>query len=241
MLVPIIGPHEVVRIECSVTHPILLRGRNRMLREVLSRYLRPVPRPDLVRLGTSYGGWWVPEPLIGPETVAYCAGAGEDISFDLALMERGCRVATFDPTPRAIAHVQSVAPQTERFRFEPVGWWNEETELRFYAPRDPSHVSHLALNLAGTVDYFAASVRPVWRLMADLGDDHVDLIKMDIEGAEYAVIDSLLRDGPLPEVLCVEFDQPQPPRRTIAAVRRLRDAGYELNHVELWNYTFTRR
>jgi len=221
-------------------HPNLLRLRNRALREVLARILRPVRRPDLVRLGTPYGGWWVPESVLRRNAVAYCAGAGEDISFDSELVSRGLQVVTFDPTPQAIAHVEQHRPQGDNFRFLPIGWWGQEDELRFYAPRDPSHVSHSAVNLHGTGDFFTAKVKPVRQLMSDLGDECVDLIKMDIEGAEYEVIDALLRDGPLPEALCVEFDQPQPPHRTMAAVRRLRAAGYELNKIEVWNYTFTR-
>jgi hypothetical protein len=63
---------------------------------------------------------------------------------------------------------------------------------------------------------------------------------MDVEGAEYRVLDSLLASGPLPAVLCVEFDQPAAVRKTVDAVRRLQRAGYTLNHIEVWNYTFTR-
>jgi FkbM family methyltransferase len=55
--------------------------------------------------------------------------------------------------------------------------------------------------LQGTSAYFIAPVQPVHKLMAELGDDHVDIIKMDIEGAEYRVLESLLASGPLPTVL----------------------------------------
>jgi len=196
---------------------------------------------DLIRLGTVYGGWWVPPDEIGFGKLAYCAGAGEDISFDLALHERGCRVVTFDPTPRAIEHVRTHAPSDERFQFCPVGWWDGDAELRFWAPRDPSHVSHSIVNLQKTDEFFVGAVKPVCALMKELGDESVDLIKMDIEGAEYRVIRSLLGSGPRPRVLCVEFDQPQPIWRTASAVMRLRAAGYSLVKVERWNYTFVNR
>jgi len=214
------------------------RVRNYILRALLPIWLRPRSVPGLIRLGTPYGGWWVPEEAVQAGAIAYCAGAGEDISLDLELCERGCRVTTFDPTPRAIAHVEAHAPAHGHFRFVPVGWWGEEAELRFYAPSDPAWVSHSVVNLHGTRDFFVAAVRPVHLLMKDLGDDHVDLIKMDIEGAEYAVIDSLLEQGPLPGVLCLEFDQPEPVRKTIRAVRKLQRAGYRLVRIESWNYTF---
>lgn len=216
------------------------RVRNKLARTGLPYYLRPVARTDLVRLGSDYGGWWIPDGAAKPGSVAYCAGAGEDITFDLALHERGCAVTTFDPTPRAIAHVEREAPDDIRFRFEPVGWWDTEAELKFYSPQHHEHVSHSVVNLQGTSDYFVAMVKPVRQLMAELGDDHVDIVKMDIEGAEYNVLDSLLTVGPTPPVLCLEFDQPAPLRRTVAAVRRLQRAGYTLNKIDGWNYTFTR-
>jgi hypothetical protein len=96
------------------------------------------------------------------------------------------------------------------------------------------------VNLQATTEYFVAKVKPVHQLQAELGDERVDLIKMDVEGAEYRVLDSLLASGPLPAVLCVEFDQPAAVRKTVGAVRRLQRAGYTLNHIEVWNYTFTR-
>src|SRR5437899_2285157 len=100
--------------------------------------LRQTEREHLIRLGTEYGGWWIPSSVIQPGTVAYCAGAGEDISFDVALYERGCRVVTFDPTPRAIEYVRRTGPRDKRFHFVPVGWWDEDTDLPFFAPRDRS-------------------------------------------------------------------------------------------------------
>jgi hypothetical protein len=60
-------------------------------------------------LGTAYGGW----NMLAREELAYrCAilcGAGEDISFDLALARRSnCRILIVDPTPRAVAHFEQL-------------------------------------------------------------------------------------------------------------------------------------
>jgi FkbM family methyltransferase len=219
----------------------LVRIRNRIVQSALPALLRSTGSADLARLGSDYGGWWVPRSVLRPGAVAYCAGAGEDITFDLALLERGLQVTTFDPTPRAIAHVAQTAPDIPAYRFEPIGWWDSKTDLRFYAPSNPLHVSHSAVNLQATEEYFTAAVDTVHAIAARLGDAKVDLIKMDIEGAEYRVLASLLELGPRPEVLCVEFDQPAPVRRTLKAARALREAGYDLLRLEGFNATFARR
>lgn len=201
---------------------------------------RVVRRPGLVRLGSEQCGWWVPDEAATAGTVAYCAGAGEDISFDLALLDRGCVVRTFDPTPRAIAHVEALGVEDPSFAFIPVGWWTEPGELRFYLPRDGRQPDLSLVNLQGTAEFVYGKVDRVATLMAELGDARVDVVKLDIEGAEYAVLDDLLRNGPLPAVLCVEFDQPAPPARTIDMVDRLDAAGYELARIDFFNYTFIR-
>jgi FkbM family methyltransferase len=186
----------------------------------------------LTRLGSHYGGWWVPADRLGPGTVAYCIGAGEDITFDLELLRRGCTVRTADPTPRAIAHVASLAIDDPNFSFHPVGIWNERTTLRFHAPRNPNHVSHSVVNLQGTTEYFEAEVVTLADMMASCGDDRIDLLKLDIEGAEQAVLDWLVASDLRPEILCVEFDQPQPIRRSRATLRRLVAAGYRVRRFD---------
>jgi FkbM family methyltransferase len=193
---------------------------------------------DLVRLGSGYGGWWVPASVLTPGTIAYCAGAGEDITFDLALLEHGVQVTTFDPTPRSVKYVSSLAIEDERFRFVPVGWWNEDTDIDLFAPRNPAHVSYSALDLQGTSRPITVPVRRVATLTRELGDAALDLIKMDIEGAEMVVIPDLLSSVPLPRVLCVEFDKLRPLRDVFVLIRRMRQMGLKPTCSEGRNLTF---
>jgi FkbM family methyltransferase len=207
---------------------------------VVFRTLTTGAHDDLVRLGSRYGGWWVPTSVLTPGAVAYCAGAGDDVTFDLALLGHGLRVTTFDPTPRSVTYVNSLRIEDERFRFVPVGWWNEDTEIEVYAPRDPAHASYSALDLQATGRSITVPVRRVATLARELSDTALDIIKMDIEGAEMVVIPDILSSGPLPRVLCVEFDKVRPMRDVISLIRRVKRAGLVPVRSEGRNVTFVR-
>ena len=65
-------------------------------------------------------------------------------------------------------------------------------------------------------------------------------MKLDIEGAEHEVIESMLEDSIRPAVLCVEFDQPVKVRDLRSTLASLDRAGYMLAGTDGWNYTFVR-
>ncbi|SDT01162.1 methyltransferase, FkbM family [Nocardioides scoriae] len=223
----------------STAAALLRRAGVKASRSVVRWSTRTTPRGDLVRLGSEYGGWWVPADLIGRDSTCYLAGVGEDVTFDLALVDRfGCEVWAIDPTPRAIEHVATITEP--RFHLLPIGLWGSDTTLGFHAPADPTHVSHSATNMQRTAVSFEAECRTVRSVMADRGHVRLDLLKLDIEGAEVPVLEDLLAHGPLPRVLCVELDAPEAPHRTWGRLRRLRAAGYVCRRVEGRNYTFTR-
>jgi FkbM family methyltransferase len=213
--------------------------RNRVTRYALTRLVRSQSSDDLVRLGTDYGGWWVPKSSLHPNAVCYSGGVGDDISFDTALIaECGVDVWAFDPTPSVIEWVGKSDDLPDRFHFLPYALWSKDVELRFYAPRNPEHVSFSATNAQHTKRHVSVPARSIASLMAELGHDHIDLLKLDIEGAEGAVVDDLLSSAVRPAVLCIEFDEPEPLWRTIRRVRSIESAGYVVVRVENWNVTF---
>jgi FkbM family methyltransferase len=190
------------------------------------------------RLGSDYGGWWVPSSLLSASSLCYCAGVGTDITFDMAIMQNyDCEVWAFDPTPASIewADRQDTPPS---FHFIPVGLWNENQRMQFFVPADEAHISHSILNVQGTSQYFEGECRRLISLMAELGHTHIDLLKLDIEGAETTVLTDLLASQVRPSILCVEFDAPEIAWKTRARIRRVLTAGYSLVYVEGWNYTF---
>ena len=197
----------------------------------------------IVRLGTVYGGWAIPEGTINAGSIVYCAGAGEDISFDTAVAgECNCIVQIFDPTPKAIAYVKkqkaALPPETSgKLMMNEVGLFDQDTTLKFYAPKNEEHVSHSVTNLQHTDNFFEAKVKSLKSIMAGLGHDHIDLLKIDIEGAEYVVIDDILKNNYDIKTLCVEFHNPA--QKMVKAINRLLRSGYSvIDCSDYWNYTF---
>ena len=76
--------------------------------------------------------------------------------------------------------------------------------------------------------------------MAAHGHERIDLLKVDIEGAESRVLPHLLDVGPLPTVVCFEYDQPQSSRALLRLLRGFEEHHYRLARREKWNFTLVR-
>lgn len=228
------------------------------------------PSESLFRMGTAYGGWHIPKHhRLGPESVCYLVGAGEDISFDCVLAKTtGAQIRIFDPTPRAIAHFEALTKAAQarhlfpvnnsavdfydvdekllqKMSFHPFGLADVDAELKFFMPRNPRHVSCSLANLQKTEEYFIAQCYRLNTLMRMLGDKQVDFLKIDIEGAEYSVIDDLIRSNALPRLFLIEFDETYSVEQAAIdkirhAIRELERAGMKCISVENSNAVFER-
>jgi FkbM family methyltransferase len=205
----------------------------RAVKSVLGRevYAPVQVRVPAERLGSDYGGWTVCPAGLPAASVVYCAGVGEDASFDLGLIRRfGVRVHAFDPSPRSIAWVRGQTGLPDAFEFHDYGIAGEDGTIPFYPPADPSHVSYSVLGVSNG-EPVLGTVRRLPSIMRELGHERIDLLKMDIEGAEYGVIRDLAESRiPIAQLL-VEFHTRFPgvgARATREAIRTLNGAGWRI-------------
>jgi len=223
----------------------------RCVRRLLGRQLPAAPRIDCEILqlgGPAYGSWAICPTRVTRGALIYSFGVGEDISWDLAMIERyGATVHAFDPTPRSIAWVKRQA-LPESFVFHEYGIAAYDGVARFYPPQNPEWVSHTLLEdrrgaATGTIE---VPVRRFTTIMSELGHEQVDLIKMDVEGAEYAVVGDLLGAVPVAggaTQLLIEFHHRFPGKGvgdTRACIRALGKKGFQPFHVsstgEDWSF-----
>lgn len=204
------------------------------------------------RAGTGYGGCVGSLIGMGPGSIVYSVGTGEDLSFDLAIIDRfGCAVHGFDPTPKAVAWVakQSLPAQ---FRFHALGMGSYDGTADFFLPANPEHVSGSVVQRSGGgLERVPVQLRTLATVMRQLGHRHVDMLKLDIEGAEYDVIDEICStdatgDGvPVSQIL-VEFHQRffvDGPQRTRHAIDRLNQRGFSVFDISANDvqYAFIKR
>ena len=195
--------------------------------------------PDIEPLG-HISTWYIATSRLNSHSIVYSAGVGRDISFELALWKRfGCMIYLFDPSPTGIATMSQEENQVEGIIFSPVGLAGESGQMEFGEPLDAEEGSFsIAAQSARRIRLDCISVAD---FMRQQGHDHVDLLKMDIEGSEYAVLDSILQ-GRLPvRMICCEFHHFLPGYSrltTLRSILKLRQHGYSLIYKDHHNYTF---
>ena len=204
--------------------------------------VRPELRCDLLPLGRGTGTWFVCPDRIRPDSVVYSFGVGDNIDWDLAMIERfGVRIHAFDPTPRAGKWIAGL-DLPERFIFHDVGLAAHDGTMTFHPPRKDGDFNYSLLKRRGPKQSVEGRVRRLSGLMEELGHDRVDVLKMDIEGAEDAALPDILEAGvPMGQLLVelhynfkgISFGG------TLRLIDRLRAAGMRLAHVSGRGYEFT--
>ena len=157
--------------------------------------------------GNKYGGFYILPGLLDKDSIVYSFGIGEDISFDLDVINNhGCRIFAYDPTPRSIDWISN-QDLPVNFQFQPYGLDGNDKESVFYLPKNKSFVSG-SLSLTEFIEEKEKIIVQVFRLktlMEKNGHDHINVLKMDIEGAEYDVLEDIISSGIRVQQILVEF------------------------------------
>jgi FkbM family methyltransferase len=190
---------------------------------------------DYKVLGSEYGRWPLVRDKTSEHSVVYSFGVGQDISFDLqAIQLFQCRVFAFDPTPKAVQWIrqQHTPPQ---FQFFELGIGASVREMTFHAPKTESHVSYTVSDRATpTRNSVVAPAADLRTIMQRLHHPRIDVLKLDVEGAEYAVVDSLGEQNNLPPQVMIEFHHGMYGYRlsdTKRALATLNSIGYRRYYV----------
>ncbi|MCL6293416.1 FkbM family methyltransferase [Jejuia spongiicola] len=183
--------------------------------------------------GGDYTGFYVCPNLLNNQSIVYSFGIGEDISFDKAIINsHKCKVFGFDPTPKSINWVNAQSTPVN-FNFNNFGIGINTEDTLFYLPANKEHVSGSLKKHSNVTDKKSVKVhmKSFQDITSLLGHKKIDLLKMDIEGAEYDVIESILKSDVVIDQILIEFhdrffDDKTP--KSLKSVNLLRAKGYEI-------------
>ena len=85
----------------------------------------------------------------------------------------------------------------------------------------------------------SVEVKKLRRMMSMNNHEHIDLLKMDIEGSEYKVIEDIIRDNLKIKQLTLEFHHrflPDGNKKTYKTIKKLLRKGFVLIHVNNNNF-----
>lgn len=163
------------------------------------------------RWGTEYGGFYIPKKLTEESPfLVYSFGIGEDLSFSEEVIARGGECYAFDPTPKAIEYVKGhKLSSNTRFHFYPIGLSDKDGMEEFYLPVRLDYVSASVINHKNVDSQrkIHVQMKTLRTIMKELKHEKIDILKMDIEGSEFKVVNDMMNDKFDPinfQVFCVE-------------------------------------
>lgn len=197
--------------------------------------------PRLESAGGEYGGWTIctKDPPSLRDEIVYTVGVGRDINWDLAMIEKHkTRHYGWDPTPTAADFFQKRGIP-EGFTFQPYGLGVKDGTVMVKLPVGHGD-SYTVMEYnkeaqEGTVT--AINVLCLKSMMEKLGHKRVGILKMDIEGAEFDVIESWLGQGYVPPVdqILIEFHGrffPHGSTKVQTAIQHMAAMGFHVVHKQ---------
>jgi len=206
---------------------------SRFVREVLGRSaphrVQVACRKELI--GSGNDAWVICPEGLTSRNIVYSLGVGNEIVFDLALINRfGLEVFAFDPTPHSIAWVRA-QKLPKQFHFIEYGIANFDGTAKF---DNIAGVQWSMNTVSPGSDAHNCEVYRLQTMMKSLGHERIDLLKINIEGGEYAVIDDLVACQIDVGQLAVQFHHHfvgHSLADTERAVNSLNQHGYQIFHI----------
>ena len=197
--------------------------------------------------GSAGGTYHVCPDGLSLASIVYSFGIGCDTSFESSLIEAyGLTVFAFDPTDESRYYLDE-NPPPKGFVYSQCGLAAEDGRLQLNTVKrgGPRYRAGTILDIVTPAEApVEIEVRALRSLMRERHHTNLDILKLDIEGAEFPVLESLFDDGIPAQQLVLEFhphlvNLSRSPllfwgpvwARTEHMIERIRQDGFELIHV----------
>jgi len=188
--------------------------------------------------------WSLYSAQLDADSVVLSGGVGQDITTELELVDTfGCHIDLFDPSPTGVATMELLENQRDKIDYRTLGLAGKNGPVGFSEPVKPEEGSFTVSRDGGGLEFPCTSLSA---FANSRGYSLIDLVKLDIEGFEYEVIEDLLKNAPPVNQLCIEFHHFESHiswRETARALKLMGESGFQVVHKNCFDYTLlhTRR
>ena len=144
--------------------------------------------------GSEYGGFFVCEQILKnrDQVVVYSCGIGKDISFDAEIMKKykQSEIFAFDPTPISMKWIEN-QKLPDNFYFSPIGISDKNGIEKMYFPKKYGVSYGIFSWDSENKDQIMVETQTIESIAEEHGHKFIDILKMDIEGSEFVVLNSL--------------------------------------------------
>lgn len=211
---------------------------------------------NLVRLGTNYGGWFIPEYILqetNKKRILVSGGLGHDVSFDKLLLECGFEIVGLDPLSECCDYANNELKALGSVSIIQKGLWTSSGSINFFPPKNKSHDSWSITNTQSalpqeSVKFEVISLPDLISEYPLIKNSNFSMLKLDIEGAESEIMKTLFTSDYRFDFIGIEMDFLSlipflAFKRRLRAVLTARlnmkifyNAGYTFVHKENFNF-----
>ncbi len=167
------------------------------------------------------------------------AGLGTDTHFeeDVIKKYRNANIYAFDPTPKSIEFVKTVRhlDKEKRFHFFSYGISKQDGREIFYLPADDSAVSCSTIkNMYSSKKNIEVEMKSFKSVLELTKVKKIDILKLDIEGTEFSVIEDIIDSNIEIKQICLEihplyFENPY--KETKKFLKKMFGANYKIAYI----------
>lgn len=199
-----------------------------------TRGIRPTACVPLVSPNPGDQAWVISPDGLETEPLVYSLGLSENLSFDLGMIQQhGAKVHGFDPTKESQRFIaKSHLPAG--FHYHPLAVAGHDGQLDLYERMGKGGRKKGAC-------FLKASCKKISTLVQELGHSRLDILKIDVEGSEYPILEDVCLKGIPVSQIAVEFHHRFEEIGLTATTRShqmLLKHGYQLAHISDWAEEF---
>jgi FkbM family methyltransferase len=196
--------------------------------------IRPTACEPLASPNPGEQAWVISPSRLPEEPLVYSLGLSENLSFDLGMIQQyGANVHGFDPTIESRSFIaKSHLPRG--FHYHCLAVAGQDGQLDLYERIGKGGRKKGAC-------FLKASCKKISSLVQELGHSRLDVLKIDVEGSEYSILEDVCLKGIHASQIAVEFHHRFEEVGLLATVRAhqmLLRHGYQLAHISDWAEEF---